>query len=64
MNPLPFAVPTAYAEGATIRTSEGRRFLPLVALSHTEPALERLCAEQMVRNGFTPAQSADRCTRF
>lgn len=38
--------------------------LALVALSHTEPALERLCAEQMVRNGFTPAQSADRCTRF
>jgi hypothetical protein len=39
-------------------------FLSLVALSHTEPALERLCAEQMVRNGFTPAQSADRCTRL
>ena len=27
MTPLPFAVPTAYAEGATIRISEGRRFL-------------------------------------
>lgn len=27
MNPLPFAVTTAYPEGATILTSEGRRFL-------------------------------------
>jgi len=39
-------------------------FFSLVALSHTEPALERLCAEQMVRNGFTHVQSADRCARF
>jgi hypothetical protein len=53
--PLTFASPLAVLTAV---------FFSLVALSHTEPALERLCAEQMVRNGFTQVQSLNRCTRF
>lgn len=54
-------MPLSYASPLAVLTVI---LLALVAMSHTEPALDALCEQQMVRNGFTTLQSQKQCARF